>query len=428
MKPASLHRQLNELLQRADAEGIEALKVEAAARWYSRVSELRKQWLSEPSEKTRKQYAKLYELLTRGDSPAEPGELLKRAAERTASKQTLRAYRAAIKYMETRKAVAALRAVLDQADDEREAAVKAVEVNRLVKAASGLVHLVIYDKALPKIEAELLSVVESIDSAKVVSKPSGVRKERSHRQRQKLSKLPDDWMARMLTRMSKGRGEQPGKYALHTAACLLTGARPEEMNGMTIRRDGSRLVITANGAKHSKTRGAIAATTGRKTRSWTLTPEKLDPQRAAAFAKLDAAMGSDALTLGDGQKFADAWRKASANEFGERAVSVYASRHQFASDLKASMAGLQGKALEAAQMKLADAMGHASTATQTLYGRARLSRLNGVELGIEVSASGVARVVNKKPKGDGGFGGGVKPSPPPPQIKVSQVSRPRGPR
>ena len=213
----------------------------------------------------------------------------------------------------------------------------------------------------------------------------------------------------MLKRMSRGRGKgKPGKWQAEAAASILTGARPAELAGIEFMRRGHMLGVIVDGSKvgtalvptvdpSTGEKGWKGASTGRKKRMFVFDLAKLDGVALRAAEMLRDLCPADGrrVEFDDVERFGSAWRAAAAREFGPKlAPSAYANRHQFGSELKARLTGIaphdQDK-MAMGRREIADALGHASTATQSCYGRARLSRLKGLTGLVKVEATGTAR-------------------------------------
>jgi hypothetical protein len=397
-----LRQQLDKLTTAADAKGIQQLAELVGATWWSRVSKLRQDWLGDDI-KSASQYATVYERLAKEAGSEEPQRLLEWASQKTSSKASLRLYRAAIKWGVTQGHKEALQGALREADRMNAKARKASKGAKWGGDVASVYSGIVYEETLAPIAAALDSLTALFEDEKATKKPTGQKCERSHGQRSKLNKLPDDWQARMLARMRKGRGKQPGKWATHAEASVLVGARPCELEKLTFYREGPLLVVTVQGAKLGKVSvpkkngDRMIVSTGRKEREFCFDLSLLTgPAREAAlqlYAKAPANGG--VLTLGDADGFASAWRGAAGREFGKKlAPAAYANRHQFASELK-SRAGAnpEGDPAKLATLRhqIAAALGHASTATQKVYGRPAHSKLQGLEGLVSVTATGAAR-------------------------------------
>jgi hypothetical protein len=318
-------------------------------------------------------------------------------------------YRAAIKHASSRALVAKLQDALREADRMGTAARKAADGQSWKNHVAAVYSGIVYESKLAPIVDALDSLAASFVEAKASAKPAGKKQQRSHGQITKLSRLPDDWQPRMLTRMSRGRGKgKPGKWRAEAAASILTGARPAELAGIQFVRQGHMLGVIVDGSKVGTAlvptvdpatgkKGWKGASTGRKKRTFVFDLAKLDGVALAAAEMLRDLCPADGRKVGfdDVEGFGSAWRAAAAREFGSKlAPSAYANRHQFGSELKARLTGIaphdQGK-LAMGRREIADALGHASTATQSCYGRARHSRLKGLTGLVRIEATGTAR-------------------------------------
>ena len=427
----NLNQELDALLAARNAKGICELAARVDATWFKRVAELRSEWLTNDI-KSASDYEDTFDRLAKQAGTRQPEALLQFAAQKTASKNSLRKYRAAIRHVAAQPHREALKAALQEADrvnaKARKAAGKASWANEMAKIWSGIVY-----------EKKLGPVVQALDGLSAVfesaagQKPSGKRKERSHSQRSKLGRLPDDWQDKMLARMKRGVGKKEGKWAAHAAASVLVGLRPSELEGLTFYREGPLLVVSAKGAKVGKVRVPVMEdgkrvwktfSSGRKEREMCFDLDKLKGSAHEAALQLYAKAPANGavMTFEDVDGFGSAWRASAAREFGKKlAPSAYANRHQFASELKArgdegegeGEDGGNGAASAALRHEIAAALGHASTATQSVYGRPCHSKLHGLEGLVSVSAAGHARNArppappSRKIKFKGGGGGSV---------------------
>lgn len=392
----SLKHSLEQALAARDAKGIRELAELASATWFKRVAALRAEWLGKDI-KSASQYGDAFERLATKAGTREPSALLEFAARKTASKSSLRIYRAAIKHVLSRQHAEALQEVLREADRVNAKARKAAGDASWGGDAATVYSGIVYETKLAPIADALDALTASLEEAKQV-KPSGAKVQRSHNQRTKLARLPSDWQERMLDRMRRGRGRAEGKWATHAAASVLVGLRPSEMASMTFYREGPLLVVNVEGAKHgtasvpTKDGKWKTVGTGRKEREFCFDLSKLDGAALTAAERLYAKAPANGaqVELGESEAFASAWRAAALREFGEKlAPSAYANRHQFASELKARGVGADADQVQALRHQIAAALGHASTATQSVYGRpARGAGLPGL---VTVSATGQAR-------------------------------------
>lgn len=186
-------------------------------------------------------------------------------------------------------------------------------------------------------------------------------RERCHRQRPKLGRLPKEWKERMWSRMATG------KYADAVAVAAVAGVRPAELEkGVTVAWHGGKLVFLVYGAK-------VTEKNGQPQRSFTV--GTTSPM--ADHLKRLASAGPVKIRVESARKLGDAFRKASAQEFERFSAppSIYALRHEFCAEAKGSLS-----AVEVAQV-----MGHASTASQQHYG---MKQQGGG--GLEISPTGKA--------------------------------------
>ena len=194
------------------------------------------------------------------------------------------------------------------------------------------------DEVAPLVDQLAKVKAEAWDSRTVAPR------ERCHRQRPKLGRLPKDWKERMWSRMATG------KYADAVAVAAVAGVRPAELEkGVAFAVKGGKLVFAVQGAK-------VTETNGQPRRSFTVASDS----PMAEHLKALAAGGPITVRVESARKLGDAFRKASALEFDRFSAppSVYALRHEFCAEAKGSLS-----AVEVAQV-----MGHASTASQQHYG------------------------------------------------------------
>lgn len=200
---------------------------------------------------------------------------------------------------------------------------------------------------------------------------------RSHQQRSKLGRLPEDWVLRMHVRT---RG---GKYGHAVAVGALIPVRPDEVASRVHvwieRSDEGReaLCFEVKGSKvKNDTRVPRKASdgslyfvnggpAGQPARTVRLV--RVDSQRQAVFDWLLAEVrGNDGqMTVGKGLTaggISSAFRAASGREFPalKSPPSFYAMRHATAAEVKAA------EGADAALVAMA--MGHASERTQSVYG------------------------------------------------------------
>lgn len=189
----------------------------------------------------------------------------------------------------------------------------------------------------------------------------------------KLVKI-EQWQEKLFEKMSP-------KHQNALAISLLSGCRPAEIEaGVTVKSDGSNLILTIKGAKLSEIRG-------QETRQLSISPDHF-----AAKHLLSQLENASELTVSSNAKcFSDATRQAGKRAFPKLKIGVspYSIRHAIASQLKAS-----GVAADAVAMTL----GHAATASQSAYGRAHHGTRGGASLAIVgVSASRAVRDTAKPP-------------------------------
>lgn len=428
----TLRHQLDKLIAASDPIGIKKLAELVGATWWDRVTQLKADW-PDTDIKSAGQYATVYARLVKEAETDDPRALLAFAAQKTSKSGSLRQYRAAIKWGASKPLKEAMRAVFREADRVNAKVRKASKDTPWGPHAASISSGIVYEEKLADIEGKIDSLADAL--ADVPAKPSRAapKKQQTHNQRTRLSKLPDNWQERMLDRMKRGRGKQPGKWTTHAEAIVLVGARPCELESLSFQRQGSMLLVTVKGAKLGSVevprKGAdpVTYTTGRNRRQFVFDPSKLQgAARQAAMQLYDKAPANGTgVRLGDSEGFASAWRAAAAREFGDKlAPAAYANRHQFSSELKVradSIESSQGGKLAKLRQDIAAGLGHASTATQKVYGRAAHAQLQGLDGLVSVTATGTARdTVAWKPPGSGGLS--RKP------VKAAPPAVPKGPR
>jgi hypothetical protein len=189
------------------------------------------------------------------------------------------------------------------------------------------------------------------------------RRNKTHKQRHKLGRLPDDWLAQVHRRT---RG---GIYGEVVALGILIPLRPEEVaNRVRVKLDASgALLFEVQGSKVREYGSGVAAHVegiGQPVR-W-LTLSAVDPARQEVFDWLRERVRASGgkLTIGTGisaRGLSSAFRALSRRLFAgyKSPPSFYALRHAACAELKA--AGLDSQAV-------AQGMGHASELSQKAYG------------------------------------------------------------
>lgn len=269
-------------------------------------------------------------------------------------------------------------------------------------------QLCIYEDSVEAIVARL----EKLSAQKWQEVKANARpKATSRNQRQKLGRLPKDWIPRIFERMSKGKGGE-GKYKDACALSIVAGMRPDEVaQGITFKLmpDGG-LAFLVHGAKvttasKSKAKGknvqaSDAVDRGQPDRAFVISAVPADKQAAFDHLKAVAAATGGSAKLGaklTASGYSSAFSAASRREFAhmESPPSVYALRHRFSADMKA--AGVDPQ-------EIAKAMGHAAESSQGHYG----TKAQG-KGGLQIGQIAATRAVRSAP-----------PSSPPPSL-----SRPR---
>ncbi len=216
----------------------------------------------------------------------------------------------------------------------------------------------IYAEQLPSIEQRLAFLMAArFDPARVG------RRNKTHKQRHKLGRLPDDWLA-LVHRRTRG-----GIYGEAVALGILIPVRPEEVaSRVRVKLDSSgALLFEVQGSKLRERGSGIASHVegiGQPQR-W-ITLSAVDPARQEAFEWLRERVRANGgkLTVGDGltaRGISSAFRSMSRRLFAryKSPPSFYALRHATCAELKA--AGLDAQAV-------ARGMGHASELSQKAYG------------------------------------------------------------
>lgn len=218
----------------------------------------------------------------------------------------------------------------------------------------------------------------------------------SRNQRQKLGRLPKDWIPRIFERMSKGKGGE-GKYKDACALSIVAGMRPEEVaQGVTFKvMPGGALAFLVHGAKvttasQSKAKGknvkaSDAAARGQPQRGFVISSVPADKQAAFDHLKAVAAAAGGSAKLGanlTASGYSSAFAAASGREFArmKSPPSVYALRHRFSADMKAAGVDPQG---------IAKAMGHAAESSQGHYGTKAQGK-GGLQIG-QIAATRTVR-------------------------------------
>lgn len=216
----------------------------------------------------------------------------------------------------------------------------------------------IYAEQLPGIERRLAFLTAArFDPARVG------RRNKTHKQRHKLGRLPDDWLAQV------HRRTQGGIYGEAVALGILIPVRPEEVaSRVRVKLDASgALLFEVQGSKVREHGTGVAAHVqgiGQPLR-W-LTVAAVDPARQEVFEWLRERVRASGgkLSIGSGisaRGLSSAFRSMSRRLFAgyKSPPSFYALRHAACAELKA--AGLDAQAV-------ARGMGHASELSQKAYG------------------------------------------------------------
>ena len=226
------------------------------------------------------------------------------------------------------------------------------------KTGFELAALCVYDEELGPIQ-ERLSMLASLK----FDPERAVRREKTHNQRQKLGRVPDDWVRRIHERT------QLGKYGRAVAVAAVIPVRPAEIAErvrVQLLDDGS-LLFEVKGAKcKDEGVGVAKGVKGIGQPLRRLKVARVDSSRREVFEFLKAACRDNggSISVGKGltaSGISNAFRAASALEFDNMASppSFYALRHAGSAELKS--AGLS-------KQEVAKGMGHASERSQKAYG------------------------------------------------------------
>ena len=276
-----------------------------------------------------------------------------------------------------------------------------------------LAALAVYHDELPAIEARLAFLRELAFDPAMAN-----RREKTHQQRSKLGRLPDDWIARM------HRRTRAGKYGEAVAVSTLIPVRPAEI-AERVRvwievEDGREvLAFEVHGAKcRDEGAGVASHVRGIGQPARVVRLARVDESRQVVFDFLRDQVhnAGGQLVVGKGLTAAglgSAFRAASAREFPTLTSppSIYALRHEACAEVKAC----EGSSPQL----VAKAMGHASERSQQAYG----TRSQGSG-GYAIEAEATRAVRPARPKAG-------PPSSPTPTARargaLARAARPRGP-
>ena len=310
---------------------------------------------TEVGEKTQAQYERNG---TRLDESRGDGEAIS-LEKYEGSASTFYAYRAAVRWHAAKRGRDAVNAY-DKAKKAKDESTAAAAWQRVLYAAADL-------KTYPKDAAPGLPapshIALGLADAKQEGAPAKAKREgraaTSTRETAKLkaansiAKKYPDWRERLWLRLV----EIESPWLDHTAIAALTGARPDELRTAKYLRGGDTLKIHIVGAK-------VTEKNGQPWREFTLKNDGTH-EFSHLFAKAGASWKTVDLPEGVTDypdAFSAALARAGKQVFQKVGrMSGYVYRHSMASDLKAD-----GFTPE----KIAAAMGHAATKTQTVYGRA----------------------------------------------------------
>lgn len=242
-------------------------------------------------------------------------------------------------------------------EDLRECLARA-DRNRKKGGSGELEALCIYDECLTVLETRLIEL-----AAMKFEPHTACRREKTHMQRQKLGRLPKDWIAAVHIRT------RSGKYGNAVAVGVLIPVRPEEIsNRIRITMDSTdALVFNIEGSKLRDRGAGIAAHVhgiGQPFRTIKLSAVDQTRQEAFDWLRNQVMANGGSLIVGKGltaRGMCSAFRAMSRRLFvrSKSPPSFYALRHAACAELKA--AGLD-------PLEVARGMGHASALSQKAYG------------------------------------------------------------
>ncbi len=222
---------------------------------------------------------------------------------------------------------------------------------------------------------------------------SAKRRERTHKQRHKLGRLPKDWLLRV------HRKSKAGIYGAAIALGILIPVRPSEIaNRVDVKLDASgALTFEIKGSKvQAKGSGVAAHVNGIGQPVRWLTLSAVDPARQEVFDWLRELVraGNGKLSIGNGlsaRAISSAFRSTSRTVFKSNSAppSFYLLRHAACSELKAAHLDAE---------YIAFGMGHTSVASQKAYGT-RTQGSGGYVISTGALAAVRARPVRPRPCG-----------------------------
>lgn len=212
---------------------------------------------------------------------------------------------------------------------------------------------------------------QAIETLRDQEPPEGAFTRQGCSKRGTLNKLPQDWRKRLVANTITAAVPA-------ILVSLLSGCRPEELAmGVKVSvLDKQHLVITINGAK-------TTASNGQPWRKLTYDVSLSD--EAAQLWRIASRKGGSMVVKRQPRTFNKNLGRA-CKKAGVPAISAYTCRHYFASQLKSAW----GNAKE----MIAMALGHASTATQKVYGTKQQGRNGGLGL-VQVSAARKVRTPDR---------------------------------
>lgn len=339
------------------------------------------------TEKTLAQYERNGARLHAARVPGEPVDLSKHEG----SSSTFYAYRAAVRWYAAKHGLQAVREYNNaKKKGDEDAAREAWQ--RVLYFASDLVQ---YPKDAKPGLPSARAVALGLDDPKPEGVPARAKREgrgdTSKRETAKLKaansiarKYPD-WRERVWDRLVAVKS----KWLDHAAIAALTGARPDELRTVRVRKTPTGIEIGITGAKVDDVKG----------QPWRLIALRDDGSKEYRHMLSIASKAWKSVPLPDGvtdypDAFSIALSRAGAQVLhGADRMSGYVYRHAFASDLKADGASRE---------QIAQALGHAVTKTQDAYGRAiggtSGRRLLSVSAAREVRETHDQRYTNPTPK------------------------------
>lgn len=218
---------------------------------------------------------------------------------------------------------------------------------------------------------EVFRVRTVIDMLRNKKPPKDAFTRKGFSKRGTLKKLPQDWRKRLVANTITA--------ALPAVlVSILSGCRPQELAmGVQVSvLDEEHLIITINGAKVTEHNG----------QPWRkLTYDVSLSDEAAQLWRIASGKGGNLVVKREPRTFHKNLQRA-CEKAGLPSISAYTCRHYFASQLKS--------AFSTAKEIIATALGHASTATQQVYGTKQQGRKGGLAL-VDVTAARAVRTPDR---------------------------------